>query len=153
MKMQRFLLPCILAVAIFCLPAEAVEPDNSDEPQSAEDLVPGFSRSGGIPKDIDDETLNRILQMHQVAKDNVRMILLPVAVTNKRGRTVRGLIQDEFQILEDSIPQKIEFFSLGNHRSDSYRVPLGRFRKYAADRQIAGGQGGDPVLRGGASAR
>jgi VWFA-related protein len=96
---------------VLCLPAAAVEPGSSDEPKSAEELVPGFTRSGGIPKDIDDEALDKILQMHQVAKDNVRMILLPVAVTNKRGRTVRGLTRDEFQLLEDTIPQKIEFFT------------------------------------------
>ncbi len=105
MNKFRHFLPWVLMAAVMFLPAGA------DEPQTAEELVPGFTRSGGIPKDIDDETLDRILRMHQVENDNVRMILLPAAVTNKRGRTIRGLTQEKFQLAEDTIPQKIEFFS------------------------------------------
>ena len=111
MKKIGHFLPWILLVTVLFLPAVAVEPEVANEPKTAEDLVPGFTRSGGIPKDIDDATLDKILRMHQVEQDNVRMILLPAAVTNKRGRTVRGLTKERFQILEDTIPQKIEFFS------------------------------------------
>ena len=102
---SRLLMPLILAATVCLLPAAA------DEPQTAEELVPGFTRSGGIPKDIDDETLDKILRMHQVEEARVRMILLPAAVTNKRGKTVRGLTQEKFQLSEDTIPQEIEFFS------------------------------------------
>lgn len=105
MKKTRSFLPWILMAAVAFAPAGA------DEPRTAEELVPGFTRSGGIPKDIDDETLDKILRLHQVENAKVRMILLPAAVTNKRGRTVQGLSQVHFQVLEDTIPQKIEFFS------------------------------------------
>lgn len=109
--MNRVRIGWVLLVAVLCLPAAAADPEDQGGPTSAEELVPGFTRSGGIPKDIDDETLDRILQMHQVVRDDVRMILLPAAVTTKRGRTVRGLTLEKFRVLEDTIPQKIEFFS------------------------------------------
>ena len=111
MKKIRILAPIVLMMMVVFLPVSAGEQTAVEEPKTAEELVPGFTRSGGIPKDIDDETLDKILRMHQVEQSNVRMILLPAAVTNKRGRTVRGLTQEKFQLLEDSIPQEIEFFA------------------------------------------
>ena len=110
MKKRSALLTFVLIGMICFLPAVAEEQASMDEPKTAEELVPGFTRSGGIPKDIDDETLDKILRMHQMEESNVRMILLPAAVTNKRGRTVRGLTQEKFELFEDTIPQKIEFF-------------------------------------------
>lgn len=111
MKKFRISVLILLMMMVVLLPAAAGEQTSVDEPKTAEELVPGFTRSGGIPKDIDDETLDKILKMHQVEQSNVRMILLPAAVTNKRGRTVRGLTQEKFQLEEDTIPQEIEFFT------------------------------------------
>ena len=89
----------------------AADPEEKEKPQTAQDLIPGFTRSGGIPKDIDDETLDKILRLHNPQQENVRMILLPVAVTTRKGKTVRGLTRDDFSVAEDTIPQKIDFFS------------------------------------------
>jgi VWFA-related protein len=41
----------------------------------------------------------------------VRRVRLPITVTDKRGDFVPGLTQNDFLILEDKVPQKIETFS------------------------------------------
>lgn len=41
---------------------------------------------------------------------NVRQVLVPVVVTDKRGQHVTGLTQSDFQVLEDGIEQKITSF-------------------------------------------
>jgi len=41
----------------------------------------------------------------------VRRVRLPITVTDKRGDFVPGLTQNDFVILEDKVPQKIETFS------------------------------------------
>jgi len=41
----------------------------------------------------------------------VRRVRLPITVTDKRGEFVPGLTQNDFLILEDKVPQKIETFS------------------------------------------
>jgi Ca-activated chloride channel family protein len=41
----------------------------------------------------------------------VRRVRLPITVTDKRGDFVPGLTQNDFLILEDRVPQKIETFS------------------------------------------
>jgi len=41
----------------------------------------------------------------------VRRVRLPITVTDKRGEFVPGLSQNDFLILEDKVPQKIETFS------------------------------------------
>ncbi|MDH3784737.1 MAG: VWA domain-containing protein, partial [Acidobacteriota bacterium] len=40
--------------------------------------------------------------------DNVRLVLLPVVVTNKKGRVVEGLGLQDFALSEDRVPQQIE---------------------------------------------
>lgn len=60
---------------------------------------------------LDDETVERILRL-QDAEDqvNVRMVLVPAAVEDARGRIVRGLERTDFRLYEDDIPQKIQSF-------------------------------------------
>src|ERR1041385_8393763 len=41
----------------------------------------------------------------------IRRVRLPITVTDKKGNFVPGLTQNDFQILEDKVPQKIETFS------------------------------------------
>ena len=41
----------------------------------------------------------------------VRRVRLPITVTDKRGDFVPGLTQNDFVILEDKVPQRIETFS------------------------------------------
>jgi Ca-activated chloride channel family protein len=42
---------------------------------------------------------------------NIRRVRLPITVVDKKGSFVPGLTQNDFVILEDKIPQKIETFS------------------------------------------
>jgi Ca-activated chloride channel homolog len=42
---------------------------------------------------------------------NIRRVLLPISVLDKKGQPVAGLLQNDFLILEDKKPQQIETFS------------------------------------------
>jgi len=42
---------------------------------------------------------------------NVRRVRLPITVLDKRGQFVSGLAQNDFQILEDKVPQQIDSFT------------------------------------------
>jgi len=42
---------------------------------------------------------------------NVRRVRLPITVTDKKGQLVTGLTQNDFQILEDKVPQQIDSFT------------------------------------------
>jgi len=42
---------------------------------------------------------------------NIRRVRLPITVTDKKGQFVSGLTANDFQILEDKIPQKIDSFT------------------------------------------
>src|SRR5437899_7103157 len=42
---------------------------------------------------------------------NVRRVRLPITVLDKKGQFVSGLAQNDFQILEDKVPQKIDSFT------------------------------------------
>lgn len=42
---------------------------------------------------------------------NIRRVRLPITVTDKKGKFVSGLTQNDFVILEDKIPQTIESFT------------------------------------------
>jgi len=46
-------------------------------------------------------------------KTNVRQVLVPVVVTDKKGHYISGLKVSDFQVLEDGTPQKIVAFSEG----------------------------------------
>ena len=42
---------------------------------------------------------------------DVSAVALDVVVTDKKGRFVRGLKQDDFLVLEESVPQELTFFT------------------------------------------
>jgi len=42
---------------------------------------------------------------------NVRRVRLPITVLDKRGQFVSGLAQNDFQVLEDKVPQQIDSFT------------------------------------------
>src|SRR5205814_5694756 len=53
-------------------------------------------------------------------KVSVNLVTVGVRVTDSRGRDVPGLKAENFSILDDGVPQKIEFFS-----SDEQSIVLG----------------------------
>ncbi len=50
------------------------------------------------------------LRMDQVETERVRIVLLPATVEDKRGRIVRGLELEDFVLLEERVPQRIDSF-------------------------------------------
>ncbi len=42
---------------------------------------------------------------------NIRRVRLPITVTDKKGQFVSGLTQNDFMVMEDKVPQKIDSFS------------------------------------------
>lgn len=42
---------------------------------------------------------------------NVMQVVVPVAVTDKKGNYIPGLLKEDFTILEDNVPQEISYFS------------------------------------------
>jgi len=42
---------------------------------------------------------------------NIRRVRLPITVTDKKGAFVSGLTQNDFVVLEDKVPQKIDSFT------------------------------------------
>ena len=62
------------------------------------------------PSKMDPEDLERILQLHQTERKEVRLVLLPAVVLSKKGRPVRGLKAENFQLYEDHVPHEIRYF-------------------------------------------
>ncbi len=50
-------------------------------------------------------------QDDQAEKIFIRRVRLPITVVDKKGQFVPGLTQNDFQVLEDRVPQQIETFS------------------------------------------
>jgi len=103
----------VVALACLAVGAAAGEPGTAparqnDAPVTREDLI----RALASGKELDDETLERILKLPHTEIETVRLVLLPVSVEDRRGRRVRGLTQDNFKVYEDRVPQSIEFFSV-----------------------------------------
>src|SRR5437867_8980206 len=56
------------------------------------------------------EELDQLLKTGFATTVRVDRVLVPAVVTDKKGRPVPGLTQKDFQLLEDQVPQKIDFF-------------------------------------------
>ena len=51
---------------------------------------------------------------------NIRRVRLPITVTDKKGQFVPGLTQNDFQVMEDKVPQQIDSFT----SEESNALPL-----------------------------
>ena len=70
------------------------------------------SRERGAPRvEMDDATLQALLALHHTETEKVRLVMLPTAVFDRRGRLVRGLEADDFLLFENTEPQSIRYFS------------------------------------------
>lgn len=65
----------------------------------------------GTPSQMDDEDLDRLLELHHTEQEEVRLVLLPSTVTDARGRVVEGLEASDFVVFEDYVPQVIRYFN------------------------------------------
>ena len=62
------------------------------------------------PANMDSAELERILELHRTEREEVRLVLLPAVVLTKKGRPVRGLTAENFQLFEDHVPHEIRYF-------------------------------------------
>jgi VWFA-related protein len=52
-----------------------------------------------------------VLNEDEVIRIETNLVTIPVSVLDRDGRFISGLRQSDFQIVEDGVPQKIEFFA------------------------------------------
>lgn len=72
------------------------------------------SRADEAPRQsVDDATIERLRKLHYSETEEVRLVLLPTSVTDRKGRMVRDLRRRDFQLFEDETPQQIRYFSFG----------------------------------------
>jgi Ca-activated chloride channel family protein len=62
------------------------------------------------PSEMDAEQLEKVLELHRVEQQEVRLVLLPAVVTTRKGRPVRGLEASDFRLYEDHVPHEIRYF-------------------------------------------
>jgi len=60
---------------------------------------------------VDDATIERLRRLHHVENHEVRMVLLPTSVTDRKGRAVVELTKNDFKLFEDRKPREIRYFS------------------------------------------
>jgi Ca-activated chloride channel family protein len=60
---------------------------------------------------VDDARIERLRKLHYTEHHEVRMVLLPTSVTDKRGRNITDLERDDFRLYENDRPQPIRFFA------------------------------------------
>ena len=64
-----------------------------------------------------DEEIDRLVELHRVEHEQVRLVLVPAVVTTKRKKVVSGLKKEDFSLQEDYVPQTIEYFGTENSQS------------------------------------
>lgn len=61
---------------------------------------------------LDDATVERLLKLQESEHVTVRLVLVPANVHDRKGRVVRGLESGDFRLMDQRVPQKIEYFSV-----------------------------------------
>jgi Ca-activated chloride channel family protein len=57
-----------------------------------------------------DEQIEMLQRLHHTEEEKVRLVLVPTAVEDQKGRAVKDLTQRNFRVLEDQVPQAIAYF-------------------------------------------
>jgi Ca-activated chloride channel family protein len=73
--------------------------------------APAAAEGAVTYRNVDDATVERLLRLHHTQTEDVRLVLLPTSVTDRRGRIVRGLQAKDFRLYEDEVSQEIKYFS------------------------------------------
>jgi len=71
-------------------------------------------RIGGVTsvtREVDDATIEKLRQLHFTESHEVRMVLLPTSVTDKKGRNIQDLGKEDFRLFDDQQPQDIRYFA------------------------------------------
>ncbi len=73
---------------------------------------PRVARAASGERKLDNATVERLLRIQDQQELAVRLVLLPASVEDKRGRIVTGLKAGDFRLTEESVPQRIQYFSV-----------------------------------------
>lgn len=60
---------------------------------------------------IDEISLEERIRLHHTEQEEVRLVMFPATVVNRRGHAIRDLTAQDFQLSENRVPQEIEYFS------------------------------------------
>jgi Ca-activated chloride channel family protein len=100
--------PAVAARAVLiltCLLAGVVSVAWGDsDPGRAAEISP-------VSREVDDATIERLRALHFSQQHEVRMVLLPTSVTDKKGRNIRDLSKEDFRLFDDQQPQDIRYFA------------------------------------------
>ena len=64
-----------------------------------------------VSREVDDATIEKLRALHFNESHEVRMVLLPTSVTDRKGRNIRDLSKDDFRLFDDQQPQDIRYFA------------------------------------------
>ena len=113
-KWSNLPLTGILVVAGWvCANSDTVGGEGNSVTASASPGAPAAGREPGFrhaPPTA--EELERLLKSGYATTVRVDRVLVPVVVTDGKGKPVLGLKKDDFQISENQIPQKIDYFDM-----------------------------------------
>lgn len=105
---ERLLRLAVIVLALLCAgaPAGAGEAETGNER--------GADAESGTPiafKEVDDATLERLRRLHYTESAQVRLVLVPASVTDRKGRVIRGLEEDDFRVYDEGALQEIRYFA------------------------------------------
>jgi Ca-activated chloride channel family protein len=72
---------------------------------------PRSEAGGSSSREVDDATIERLRELHYTESHEVRMVLLPTSVTDRKGRNIRDLDKDDFRLFDDDQRQEIRYFA------------------------------------------
>ncbi len=101
---------------------ESVQPEDEPNNTNIERVIPQVESTGDVETDADVITVN------------TEMVSVPVKILDRKGRFVSGLTKENFQILEDNLPQEITYFS---NEQQPFTVALVLDMGYSATFKIA----------------
>jgi VWFA-related protein len=68
------------------------------------------AQNAPVPHSYSETRQSAPAQVSPTLKVEVRVVLVDVLATNKRGEAASGLTKDQFEVLEDGVPQALTFF-------------------------------------------
>ena len=89
-------------------PVETSIPTQTSEGTRRPPVLVGDSKPATVSND---ETTDVIEDDDEIIKVETNLVTIPVTVLDRDGRFISGLQQNDFQIFEDGVSQKIEYFA------------------------------------------
>lgn len=99
---------CFLLAALGGVASSAPPADRSPATEPGPNAKAAATGEG--KRVLDDATVERLLKLQETEEVSVRVVLLPAAVEDRKGRIIRGLKAEDFRLFEDRVPQTIQSF-------------------------------------------